>query len=96
MGAFLNGFRLAEVCRVARTTVAEILDILVMEGVGRLDLTLATMTKIASTLALTADTVQWSGLREGRGQGFGGDPHGRWMVLWDLMLGPGEAPVLNC
>ena len=30
-----------------------------------------------------------------RGRGFGGDPHGRWMVLWDLMLGPGEDPVLN-
>ena len=45
--------------------------------------------------ALTADAVLWSGLREGRGRVFGGDPHGRWMVLWDLMLGPGDAPVLN-
>ena len=36
---------------------------------------------IASALALTADTMPWSGLQEGRGRGFGGDPHGRWMVL---------------
>ena len=50
---------------------------------------------IAPTSALTADAVPWSGLREGRGRGFGGDPHGRRMVLLDLMLGPGEAPVLN-
>ena len=44
---------------------------------------------ISSTLALTADAVQWSGLREGRERGFRGDPRGRWMVLRDLMLGPG-------
>ena len=44
---------------------------------------------IASTSALTADAVPWSSLREGRGQGYGGDPRGRWMVLRDLMLGPG-------
>ena len=50
---------------------------------------------IVSTLALTADAVPWSGLREGRGREFGGDPCGRWMVLRDLLLGPGEAPVLN-
>ena len=50
---------------------------------------------IASTSVLTADAVPWSDLREGRGRGFGGDPHGRWMVLWDLMLGPSEAPVLK-
>ena len=50
---------------------------------------------ITATSALTDDAVLWSSLWEGRGQGFGGDPHGRWMVLWDIMLGPGEAPVLN-
>ena len=38
MGAFLNGFRLAEVRRVARTTSAELLDKLVTEGVAGLDL----------------------------------------------------------
>ena len=32
---------------------------------------------IASTSALMTDAVPWSGLWEGRGQGFGGDPHGR-------------------
>ena len=48
----------------------------------------------ASTSALTADAVPWSGLREGRGRGFGGDPCGRSMVMRDLMLGPGEATVL--
>ena len=35
---------------------------------------------------LTVDTVPWSVLQEGRGRGFGGDPHSRWMMLWDLML----------
>ena len=52
---------------------------------------------IAPTLALTADDVPLSGLREGRGRGFGDEPRGRWMVLRDLLLGPGpgEAPVLN-
>ena len=50
---------------------------------------------IASTLALTDDAVLWSGLREVRGHGFGGDPHSRWVVLWDLILRPGEALVLN-
>ena len=29
------------------------------------------MAAIASTLALTADVVPWSGLQEGRGMGFG-------------------------
>ena len=53
------------------------------------------MAAIASVSVLTADNVPWSDLREGRGWGFGGDPHIRWMVLWDLMLGQGEAPVLN-
>ena len=53
------------------------------------------LTAIASTLALKADDVPCSGLREGKGWGFGGDPHGRWMVLWYLMLGPGKAPLLN-
>ena len=38
------------------------------------------------TSVLTADAVPWSGLREGRGRGFGGHSHGRRMVLWDLML----------
>ena len=49
---------------------------------------------IASTSALTADAVPWSGLWEGKGRGFGDDPRGRWMVMKDLMLGPGEALVL--
>ena len=44
---------------------------------------------IASTSALKADAVPWSGLQEGRGQGFGGGTHGSWMVMWDLILGPG-------
>ena len=35
----------------------------------------------------------WSGLREGRGRGFGGYPRGSWMVLRDLLLGTGEAPT---
>ena len=50
---------------------------------------------IATTSVLTTDAVPWSGLREEMGKGFGGDPHGRWMLLWDLMLGPGEVLVLN-
>ena len=50
---------------------------------------------IASTLALTSDAVSWSGLREVRGELFGGDPHGGWVVLWDLILRPVEAPFLN-
>ena len=50
---------------------------------------------IVSTLALMDDDVLWSGLQEGKGRGFQGDSHGRWLVLWDLMLGPSEAPVLN-
>ena len=41
---------------------------------------------IESTSALTVDAVTWSGIREVREQGFGGDPHGRWMVLWELIL----------
>ena len=53
------------------------------------------MASIASTFALTADAVPWSGLRGGRGKGFGGDPHIRWIVLWDIILCPGEAPMLN-
>ena len=48
---------------------------------------------IASTSVLTADSVPWSGIQEGRG--FRGDPHGRWMVLWEIILGPGEVLVLN-
>ena len=44
------------------------------------------MADIASTLALTADAMQWSGIREGRGWGFGGYSHVRWMVLSDLIL----------
>ena len=35
------------------------------------------MTAIESTLELTDDAVPWSGLREGRGRGFRGDPRGR-------------------
>ena len=53
-----------------------------MGDVGRL-------VAIASTSALKADAVPWSGLQEGRGQGFGGGTHGSWMVMWDLILGPG-------
>ena len=30
--------------------------------------------------------MPWSALQEGRGQGFGDDPHFRWIVLWDLIL----------
>ena len=44
---------------------------------------------------LTADAVPWAGLQEVRGRGFGGDPHGRWMMLWDLMIEPGKSAVLN-
>ena len=44
---------------------------------------------------LTADAVPWAGLQEGRGRGFGGDPHGRWMMLWDLMIEPGKSAVFN-
>ena len=51
--------------------------------------------KITSTSTLAADSMPWSGLQEGRGRGIRGDPHGRWMVLWDLMLGTGKALVLN-
>ena len=50
---------------------------------------------IASMSTLTYYAVLWSGIQEERGQGFGVDPHRRWMVLWDLMLGPRESPVLN-
>ena len=50
---------------------------------------------ISSTSALTADDVPWSGLHDGRGSGLGDDPHGRWMVIWDLMLGPEKDPVFN-
>ena len=50
---------------------------------------------IASTSALTADAVPWLGIWGGRGCGFGGDPCGRGMVLRDLMIGTGKAPVLN-
>ena len=50
---------------------------------------------IASVSLLTADAVPWSGIQKGRGWGFGSDPQGRWMVLWDLMIGPDKAPFLN-
>ena len=53
------------------------------------------LSDIASTSALTSDAVLWSGPQQGRGKGFGGDPHGRWMVLRDLIIGPSEALVLN-
>ena len=53
------------------------------------------MAAIYSTLALTADIVPGSGLWEERGRWFEGDPLGRWMMLRGLMLGPGEASVLN-
>jgi hypothetical protein len=43
--AFLEGYRRAEVRRLARETTALLLDKLVVEGVGGLDLTLATMTR---------------------------------------------------
>ena len=52
------------------------------------------LASITSMLALTDDSVTWSGLEEVRGWGFGGDPCGRSMVMRDLMLGPGEATVL--
>ena len=38
---------------------------------------LGLLAEIASMLALMADAVPWSGLREGRGRGFGGDTPGR-------------------
>ena len=95
VGSFLNGFILVEVHRVARTTAADILDRLVTECVEGFNLILTTMTNIVSSSALTADAVTWSGLWEGMGRGFGGYPHGRWMMLWDLILGPVEALVLN-
>ena len=50
---------------------------------------------IASTLELMANAVLWSGLREGRRQGFGVDLCGKSMVLRDPILGPSESPVLN-
>ena len=53
------------------------------------------LASITSMLALTDDSVTWSGLEEVRGWGFGGDPCGRWMLLRNLIIGPGEAPVLN-
>ena len=31
----------------------------------------------------------------GKGAGFGGDPHCRWMVLWDLMLEAENADAAN-
>jgi hypothetical protein len=43
--AFLEGYRRAEVRRLARETTALLLDKLVVEGVGGLDLTLASMTR---------------------------------------------------
>ena len=45
------------------------------------------LAEIASTPSLTADAVTCSSLQEERGRGFGGDTHGGWMVLWDLMIG---------
>ena len=60
--AFLNGFRLAEVHRVGRIMADEILDKLAVEGMVGLDVTLATITKVASTPALTSDSVPWSGI----------------------------------
>ena len=53
------------------------------------------LASILSTLALRADSLTWSALQERRGRGFGGGPHDSRMVLWDLMIGPCEAPVLN-
>ena len=55
---------------------------------------LGLLAAIASPSVLTDDNLLCSGLREGRGRGFGGDPCGRSMVMRDLMLGPGEATVL--
>ena len=95
VGEFLNRFILAEVRIFANTADAELLDRLVTENVGGLDLALVTMTKIFSTLALTADAVPWSGLWDVMGKGYRGDPQVRWMVLYGLMLGHGEAPVLD-
>ena len=66
----------------------------VMGGCGDFD-DAGLIVSIASTLALTADDVLWSGLREGRVRGFGGDTCSRCMVLRDLIIGPVEAPVLN-
>lgn len=43
--AFLNGFRRAEVRRIARETTALLLDRLVLEGIEGLDMTLATMSR---------------------------------------------------
>lgn len=43
--AFLEGYRRAEVRRIARETTAILLDKLVLEGVEGLDMTLATMTR---------------------------------------------------
>ena len=53
------------------------------------------LANIASTVALTAGAVAWSGLREGRGRGFGENPCDRCMVLRDLLIGPSEASVLD-
>ena len=48
-----------------------------------------------STFSFTSDAVPWSSIQEGRGQRFRGDPRGRWMVLREQMIGPGEAMLLN-
>ena len=53
------------------------------------------MAAIASTYVLTTNAVPWSDLQDGRGWWFGDDPHSRWVVLWDLMIDPGESPVFN-
>ena len=50
---------------------------------------LGLMAAIESTFSLTADSVTWLGLREGRGRVFGGDPQKSWMVLRELIIGPG-------
>ena len=53
------------------------------------------LVSILSTSALTVDAVLCSGIWKGRGWGFRGGTHNRWMLLWDLILGPGKSPLLN-